>query len=55
MGPPAGPEYLPVSRNQESMDSRAALCIEHGVSDFLTGDRDFRRFSSLNVVNPFQA
>lgn len=33
----------------------AALCIEHGVSVFLTGDRDFRRFSLLNVVDPFQA
>lgn len=33
----------------------AALCIEHGVSDLYTGDRDFRRFSLLNVVDPFQA
>lgn len=30
----------------------AALCIEHGVSELLTGDRDFSRFP-LAVVNPF--
>jgi toxin-antitoxin system PIN domain toxin len=31
----------------------AALCIEHGVSELLTGDRDFSRFP-LRVLNPFQ-
>jgi toxin-antitoxin system PIN domain toxin len=31
----------------------AALCLEHGVSELLTGDRDFRRFTGLRVVNPF--
>lgn len=31
----------------------AALCLEHGVSELLTGDRDFRRFEGLRVVNPF--
>lgn len=31
----------------------AALCIEHGVSELLTGDRDFRRFRGLRVVDPF--
>jgi uncharacterized protein len=31
----------------------AALCIEHGVRDIITGDRDFHRFPELNVVNPF--
>lgn len=31
----------------------AALCIEHGVRELLTGDRDFARFSGLAVVNPF--
>lgn len=31
----------------------AALCLEHGVTEFLTGDRDFRRFSELNVTDPF--
>lgn len=30
----------------------AALCIEHGVDEILTADRDFRRFP-LNVTNPF--
>jgi toxin-antitoxin system PIN domain toxin len=32
----------------------AALCIEHGVSELLTGDRDFERFEGLKVVNPYQ-
>ena len=31
----------------------AALCLEHGVSELVTGDRDFGRFSGLTVVNPF--
>ncbi len=31
----------------------AALCIEHGVTEFISGDRDFTRFSSLKVSNPF--
>ena len=31
----------------------AALCIEHGVTELITGDRDFTRFSSLKVSNPF--
>ena len=31
----------------------AALCIEHGVNELLTGDRDFARFSGLSIVNPF--
>jgi uncharacterized protein len=31
----------------------AALCIEHGVSELITGDRDFHRFRALNVTNPF--
>jgi len=31
----------------------AALCIEHGISEFISGDRDFARFSSLKVTNPF--
>lgn len=31
----------------------AALCVEHGVSELLTGDRDFARFSDLRTVNPF--
>ncbi|MFH1765616.1 MAG: TA system VapC family ribonuclease toxin [Gemmatimonadota bacterium] len=31
----------------------AALCIEHGVSELLTADRDFERFDGLRVVNPF--
>jgi predicted nucleic acid-binding protein len=32
----------------------AALCIEHRVSEFLTGDADFRRFPGIKVVNPFK-
>jgi predicted nucleic acid-binding protein len=31
----------------------AALCLEHGVSELLTGDRDFSRFPGLRVANPF--
>ena len=30
----------------------AALCIEHGVDEILTADRDFRRFP-LKATNPF--
>lgn len=32
----------------------AALCIEHGVSELLSGDRDFLRFEGLRVINPFR-
>jgi len=32
----------------------AALCIEHGVSELVTGDHDFSRFSQLSIINPFQ-
>ena len=31
----------------------AALCLEHGVSELVTGDRDFLRFPDLQVTNPF--
>jgi toxin-antitoxin system PIN domain toxin len=31
----------------------AALCIEHGVSELLTADADFRRFPGLRVRDPF--
>ena len=31
----------------------AALCLEHGVSELLTGDRDFSRFPGLRVDHPF--
>ncbi len=31
----------------------AALCIEHGVREIVTGDRDFARFDGLTVINPF--
>jgi hypothetical protein len=31
----------------------AALCIEHGISELITGDRDFSRFAELSVINPF--
>ncbi len=30
-----------------------ALCIEHGVAEIITGDRDFSRFSGLRIINPF--
>jgi toxin-antitoxin system PIN domain toxin len=32
----------------------AALCLEHGVSELITGDRDFARFPGLAVSNPFK-
>ncbi len=32
----------------------AALALEHGISDFLSCDRDFTRFRLLPVRNPFQ-
>jgi toxin-antitoxin system PIN domain toxin len=31
----------------------AALCLEHGVSELVTGDRDFSRFPGLRVHHPF--
>lgn len=30
----------------------AAICEGHGVTEFLTADRDFSRFSQLNTRNP---
>lgn len=30
-----------------------ALCLEHGVSELITADRDFSRFTGLKIVNPF--
>lgn len=32
----------------------AALLLEHGVTEILTADEDFRRFPGLKVTNPFQ-
>ena len=31
----------------------AALCLEHGVGEIVTGDRDFTRFEDLSVIDPF--
>lgn len=31
----------------------AALCIEHGVRELISGDRDFARFKALKTVHPF--
>jgi hypothetical protein len=31
----------------------AALCLEHGISELITGDRDFSRFAGLKTINPF--
>lgn len=33
----------------------AALCIQHGVSELWSADRDFRRFPSIAVRNPLVA
>jgi toxin-antitoxin system PIN domain toxin len=30
-----------------------ALCLEHGVSEIISGDRDLTRFTGLKVINPF--
>ena len=30
-----------------------ALCLEHGVSELITGDRDLSRFEGLKIINPF--
>ena len=30
-----------------------ALCLEHGVSELISGDRDLSRFEGLKIVNPF--
>jgi hypothetical protein len=30
----------------------AAICHQHGVTRFLSADRDFSRFPELNIVNP---
>lgn len=32
----------------------AALCLEHGISELITGDRDFHRFPGLRILNPFR-
>jgi predicted nucleic acid-binding protein len=31
----------------------ASLCVEHGVSELVTGDRDFARFPQVRTFNPF--
>ena len=31
----------------------ASLCLEHGVTELVTGDRDFSRFPGLEIVDPF--
>lgn len=31
----------------------AALCLHHGVTELITADRDFLKFKSLQVRNPF--
>jgi hypothetical protein len=30
----------------------AALCVQHGVRELWSADRDFSRFPNLTVVNP---
>lgn len=32
----------------------AAICLEHGVREFWTADRDFSRFPALKCINPLQ-
>jgi len=33
----------------------AALCLEHGVTELITRDRDFHRFGELRIIDPFAA
>lgn len=33
----------------------AAICIQHGVRELWSADRDFSRFPDLNVVNPLRS
>jgi predicted nucleic acid-binding protein len=33
----------------------AAICLEHGVRELWSADRDFSRFPALKVVNPLVA
>ena len=59
------PDYWPVLRSLVSAgnvvgarihDARiAALCLQHGVSELWSADRDFGRFPTLKVVNPLVA
>jgi uncharacterized protein len=42
-----------VSGNRVHDAHVAALCIEHGITEIITGDRDFTRFP-LKVTNPFR-
>lgn len=30
----------------------AAICLQHGVREFWSADRDFSRFPALKIVNP---
>lgn len=35
------------------LDARiAAICLQHGVTELWSADRDFSRFAALTVVNP---
>jgi hypothetical protein len=33
----------------------AALCLENGATELISGDRDFGRFPGLRLHNPFSA
>jgi predicted nucleic acid-binding protein len=33
----------------------AALCLQHGVTELFTADRDFNKFHELKTRNPLQA
>ena len=49
------PWAIPSSQTQGPMihDARiAAVCIQHGVRELLSADRDFGRFRQLSVLNP---
>jgi toxin-antitoxin system PIN domain toxin len=55
---PALRELLAAARiaGPQIHDARvAALCLQHGVGEFWSADRDFGRFPDLRVVNPLIA
>jgi predicted nucleic acid-binding protein len=33
----------------------AAICIDNGVTEFVTGDKGFEKFAELRIRNPFAA
>jgi predicted nucleic acid-binding protein len=48
--------HLPAyPRLAELAEGRAALCLQHGVRELRSVDRDFGRYSELTATNPLVA